>query len=110
MNTASTVPFSSSSRGLWAASRAGAVTFLRRFIKPAREAQPVESTVSLDKGATIWVDQPIGRRVSCESGSLWLCYDGEPMDILLGPGETYVCAKRSSLTIHALSPSVGRVR
>jgi hypothetical protein len=82
---------------------------IRQFIKPARDVQASESTMSLDKGATIWVDQPIGRRVSCESGSLWLCYDGEPLDVLLGPGETYLCTKRSALTIHALSPSVGRV-
>lgn len=109
MNTANPATVTFSSRDLWAAPRALAGALVRRLTEPAREAQPVESTLALDKGDTIWVDQPIGRRVTCESGSLWLCYDGEPMDILLGSGESYVCAKRSALTIHALSPSVGRV-
>ena len=78
------------------------------FLAP-RNAQPIEPNVSLNKGATTWVAQPFGQRVTCESGSLWLCYDGEAQDIVLEPGETHLCARRSALSIHALSLSVARL-
>jgi hypothetical protein len=40
---------------------------------------------------------------------LWLCFDGEPLDIVLEAGETHLCAKRPALSIHALSPSLVRL-
>jgi hypothetical protein len=79
------------------------------FTAPTRNPQPVESAVSLNPGATAWVAKPLGRRVTCESGTLWLCFDGEPLDVVLEPGETHLCAKRSPLSIHALSPGVVRL-
>jgi Protein of unknown function (DUF2917) len=78
------------------------------FLAP-RAALPIPSNVSLNKGATTWLAQPFGQRVTCESGTLWLCYDGEAQDIVLEPGETHLCARRSALSIHALSPSLARL-
>jgi hypothetical protein len=77
------------------------------FVAPRHT--PIASTVPLNKGATTWVRQPFGHRVTCESGSLWLSFDGEPRDIVLEPGETHRCTQRSALSIHALAASVARV-
>jgi hypothetical protein len=113
MNTASQAqaqaPLIAPPQDLWTAPRAWAGAFVRRFNEPGRGAQPIESTVSLNRGATTWVAKPLGRRVTCDSGALWLCFDGEPLDIVLEPGQTHLCAKRSALSIHALSPSVVRL-
>jgi hypothetical protein len=109
MNIASQAPLIAPPRDLWAASGAWANAFMRWVIEPGRDAQAIESTVSLKQGATTWIVKPLGSRVSCESGTLWLCFDGEQLDIVLEPGETHHCAKRSALSIHALSPSVIRL-
>ncbi|MBL8346233.1 MAG: DUF2917 domain-containing protein [Rubrivivax sp.] len=109
MNTASQTPFIAPPQDLWAAPRAWARALVRRAIEPRRDTRPSESTVPLNPGATTWVVKPLGRRVTCESGVLWLCFDGEPLDIVLEAGETHQCAKRSALSIHALSPSVVRL-
>jgi hypothetical protein len=109
MNIASPTPFIATPRDLWAASRAWAHAFVRWVLQPGRDAQPIESAVSLKQGATTWIARPLGGRVTCESGTLWLCFDGEQLDIVLEPGEAHQCAKSSALSIHALSPSVIRL-
>ena len=78
---------------------------------PFRQApRTVEPTVlHLNKGMTHWIAKPLGRRVTCDEGTLWLCFDGELQDIVLEPGEVHDCEKRSTLSIHALSAGVARV-
>lgn len=109
MNTASQAPFIAPPQDQWAAPRTWARALVRRVTEPGRDAQAIESTVSLKQGATTWVGKPLGRRVTCDSGTLWLCFDGEPQDIVLEPGESHLCATRSALSIHALSPGVARL-
>jgi hypothetical protein len=109
MNTTSQVPFFAPHQGLRAAPRGWARAIVRRVFEPGRDARPSASTVSLNRGATTWVAQPHGCRVTCERGVLWLCFDGEPVDIVLEPGQTHTCAQRSPLSIHALSQSVVRL-
>jgi hypothetical protein len=82
---------------------------MRRLTEPGRDTRRVASTEPLSPGATRWVDEPLGRRVTCESGVLWLCFDGEPQDIVLEPGDTHLSTQRSALSIHALSPSTVRL-
>lgn len=109
MNTVSRAPFIAPPQDLWAAPKAWARALVRRVVEPRSDVCPTESTVPLNPGATTWVVRPCGRRVTCESGLLWLCFDGEPLDIVLEPGQTHLCAKRSALSIHALSPSTVRL-
>ena len=109
MNTTSQAPLFAPPQDLWAAPRGWARGLVRRVFESGRDAQPFESTVSLNRGATTWLVKPHGRHVTCESGTLWLCFDGEPLDIVLEPGQTYRCATRSALSIHALSRSVVRL-
>jgi hypothetical protein len=56
----------------------------------------------LARGATAWVARPLGRTVRCESGTLWLTFDGEPEDVILEAGATHVCTKASRLSVHAM--------
>jgi hypothetical protein len=109
MNTASQAPVIAPSRILGAAPLDWARALVSRVIGSVRDVPPLEATVSLSPGATTWVHRPLGRRVTCESGSLWLCVDGEPQDILLGPGDTHRCTLGSALSIHALTSSVVRL-
>ena len=57
----------------------------------------------LEKGATTWISQPLGRTVSCETGTLWLTFDNEALDVILEAGQSHRCAKASRLAIHALA-------
>jgi hypothetical protein len=109
MNTASPTPFIAPPQDLWAAPAAWARAFVRRLAEPGRDTRQVASTLPLSTGGTRWVDEPLGRRVTCESGVLWLCFDGESQDIVLEPGDTHLCTQRSALSIHALSPSTVRL-
>jgi hypothetical protein len=47
--------------------------------------------------------------VTCACGVLWPCFDDEPLDLVLEPGQTHQCAQRSALSILALVPSVARL-
>lgn len=57
------------------------------------------------KGATGWISHPAGRTVTCEVGTLWLTFDGEPADVILEAGRSH----RSRLAIHALDTAAVRV-
>jgi len=56
----------------------------------------------IDRGGTHWISRPQGRRIVCDSGVLWLCFDGEDSDILLKPGQSHTCAQRTRLSVYAL--------
>ena len=78
--------------------------------RPAPDSRSSESPVRhLDKGATTWIVRPRGCQVTCEAGTLWLCFDREPVDIVLEAGETHRCEKTTALSIHALSAGAVRV-
>jgi len=109
MNTSRQVLFPTAALDLWSAPHAVA-RLLARLVGGSREASlTVEPTVlHLDKGTTVWMTRPLGRRITCDTGVLWLCFDGEPEDIVLEPGQTHCCEKTSPLSIHALSAGVVR--
>jgi hypothetical protein len=69
-----------------------------------RAAAPAAPVVRvLDQGATTWIARPLGRTVTCETGTLWLTFDNESQDVILEAGQSHRCAKASKLAIHALS-------
>jgi hypothetical protein len=63
----------------------------------------------IDKHATAWIEHPAGLTVTCEGGTLWLTFDGEPAGVILEAGETHRCVLRSRLAIHALDAAAVRV-
>lgn len=78
---------------------AGLLALLQRaFAAPATTA-----ALHLDKNATTWIARPLGRTVTCKTGTLWLTFDNEPVDVILEAGQSHRCATASRLAIHALS-------
>ena len=78
---------------------AGWISLLQRWAKPSATPAPQR----LNKGATTWIAQPLGRTIRCEAGTLWLTFDGEPLDLILEAGQSHRCDKASKLGIHAMT-------
>ncbi len=79
------------------------------LLRRAQQVPAAPTTQRLGTGATTWLQRPLGRSISCESGTLWLTFDGEPQDIILEAGESHRCASSAKLAIHALAPAALRV-
>jgi hypothetical protein len=56
----------------------------------------------LAKGRIRRIQRPLGRRVECVSGSLWITQDGDPRDIVLAPGESFAFDHKGDALISAL--------
>jgi hypothetical protein len=59
---------------------------------------------------TLWVARPRGLVVRCERGTLWLAFDGQPLDVVLEPGEQRVCLEDARLSIHAMTSASLRLQ
>jgi len=80
----------------------------RWFIEPV-SARPDPAITFMDKGHTLWIGHPLARQITCKSGTLWLTFDGEPHDIILEAGQSYRCAFKSRLGIHAIVAASVRI-
>ena len=60
---------------------------------------------ALDRGRIRRVHRPLGRRVECVSGTLWITQDGDPRDIVLAPGDSFTFDHRGDALISALDDS-----
>jgi len=45
-------------------------------------------------------------KVHCASGSVWITHDGDPKDVILGPGQCYSADSDRTMRVWALQPSV----
>ncbi len=59
----------------------------------------------LTKGRIRRVHHPVGRRVECVTGSLWITQDGDLRDIVLAAGESFVFDHKGDALISALDDS-----
>jgi len=82
---------------------AGLLELLKRSV--ARPAAPAAR--QLDANATTWIARPLGRTITCETGTLWLTFDNESADVILEAGQSHHCTRASKLAIHALA--AGRI-
>ena len=57
---------------------------------------------TLAKGRIRRVHRPLGQRVDCLTGTLWVTQDGDPRDIVLNPGDSFVFDQRGDALISAL--------
>ena len=62
-------------------------------------------TRQLAKGRIRRVHRPVGRRIECVSGSLWITQDGDPRDIVLSAGESFAFDHKGDALISALDDS-----
>ena len=60
---------------------------------------------TLAKGRIRRVHHPVGQRVECVTGALWVTQDGDPRDIVLEPGDSFAFDQRGDALISALDDS-----
>ena len=59
----------------------------------------------LAKGRIRRVHRPLGRRVECLNGTLWVTQDGDSRDIVLEPGDSFAFDHDGDALISALDDS-----
>ena len=86
------------------------------FARPERTAHraalaTVDQDVvrSLGKGELMVAPDPLGLRVDCFSGSLWITHDGDRKDLILEAGQSYPCLRNSRMLVYALAKASVRV-
>jgi hypothetical protein len=60
---------------------------------------------SIDKGRVRRVSEPLGRRIECLSGVIWVTQDGDRRDIILEEGDGFDFDRREGVLISALKDS-----
>jgi hypothetical protein len=74
-----------------------------------RVVPATQGPLTIDKGATLVVERPLGTEVTCVSGSLWITHDGDVKDILIEAGDTYRSDRFSRMLVHGLGASTALV-
>lgn len=65
----------------------------------------LHGATAIGKGRIRRVAAPIGRRVECVSGVLWVTQDGDRRDIILEPGDAFDFDRADGVLISALQDS-----
>ncbi|RYG63740.1 DUF2917 domain-containing protein [bacterium] len=60
-------------------------------------------TESLEIGEVKSVDMRRGEKLRCETGTLWLTFDGEGRDIILREGDIWAAPKNGRAVVQALT-------
>jgi hypothetical protein len=68
-----------------------------------------EGATMLKCHRTLWIARPLGLLVRCDSGTLWLVFDGDPADVVLEAGEEWFCRNHTKLSIHAMTSASVRL-
>jgi len=77
-----------------------------RPVACSRESYPVHE---LPNGRTLILSAPLGQRVECLGGSVWITLDGDPRDIIVEAGQAFTADRNQRALIHALEASLVRV-
>jgi hypothetical protein len=83
---------------------------LAHVLHPRREAEPPpivthRFSLSLARGVSEVVPQAAScALVRCTAGSVWITHDGDPKDVVLGPGDSYEAPRPAAMLLHALQP------
>lgn len=81
---------------------------LRRLVGRAHERQQ-HPPLAMPKNALLSIAKPLGCRIECLRGSLWITRDGDPVDTILSAGEHWVAEGRPRLIVQALEAGVVRI-
>lgn len=96
----------------------GLIELLSVWLRPWQRAVPAQrqtpsaplaSTHELAQGATVALARPLGRRLECLSGCIWITLDYDERDHIVQAGESFVAASDQRALIHALEASRIRV-
>jgi hypothetical protein len=92
MNTTQTLPF-----------------FERLHRRAHARLPPRTNTVSMKKNELLSIARPLGARIDCIHGWIWITQDGDARDTLLVAGEHHVVDGRTRLIVQALEDGVVRI-
>ncbi|HUG25951.1 DUF2917 domain-containing protein [Piscinibacter sp.] len=70
---------------------------------------PNEVGFQLPRRAMLRLADMAGVELVCVSGTIWLTLDGDPKDIVLLPGDSFVTAHRRPAIVYALEPVSARL-
>jgi hypothetical protein len=84
----------------------------RRFVPPTKASATKTSCLMLaaDKGkkhcipkrTILVIAHPMHRKIECLHGLLWITYDGDPRDVVLDGGQSYLPDRDARMLIQAL--------
>ncbi len=81
---------------------------LGRRVGHAHERQQPPQ-MAMQKNALLSIAKPLGSRIDCIRGCLWLTRDGDPVDTILSAGEHWVAEGRPRLIVQALEVGIVRI-
>jgi hypothetical protein len=84
---------------------------LKPLILLAPAPSPATGAISeqlLGKGEAVHFDDASGRLLRCLAGNLWITHDGDPKDVVLEAGESYLVTRSTRMIVYALQG--GRMR
>lgn len=59
----------------------------------------------LGKGATLALDTPLGQRIACLEGCLWITQDRDPRDVVIAAGQSFTPDRNTRALVYALEAS-----
>jgi len=66
-------------------------------------------TKAMKKNELLSIARPLGCRIDCLQGGLWITQDGDSRDTLLSAGEHHIADGRTRLIVQALEAGVVRI-
>ena len=61
--------------------------------------------LSLEPGQVVTLDDALGLRIRATEGSVWVTYEDNFNDLIVGPGETLVVSRNGRTVVQALQPT-----
>jgi len=85
--------------------------FFDRTAAPATRSatRTASQAQTLPECRFIRVLRPLGRDVHCDSGSLWVTFDGDRRDVILVAGQAHRCDRNTRLIVQALEEARLRI-
>ncbi len=69
-------------------------------------ATPQVLRTPLEKRELVVIDDARDHLLLCETGELWLTFDGDPRDVILKAGQSWVVTERGPVVVSAVARSV----
>ncbi len=77
----------------------------RSAVNPTTRLPSSDSTITLSRRAMLRVPHPLDRRITCESGAIWITVDYDRKDFVLEAGQSFTALKDRLVIIQALEPA-----
>jgi hypothetical protein len=76
---------------------------------PASRSRSTQTVHLLPKSQTLVLPAPLGHRVDCLEGCVWITLDSDPRDVVLQAGQSFTVDRDRRALVHALDPVRVRV-